>query len=151
MNKRIVAAFVACALSASVVPFAAAAKKPKQVVDGSIVVPQTGGPAGACVYRTQRSIMATSGQPNGVVGYTFDVDPATVGKKFKLTVAGGAGMDISFYTDLGDPADPTSAPANVPFETAGPGGEKGVVPEGFPIAFVCMTDGANATFTYKAG
>lgn len=149
--KRIVAMVVACTLTASVVPLAVAAKKPKQTVEGSIVVPQTGGPVGPCIYRTQRTIMATSGEPNGIVGYSFEVDPATVGKRFKLTVADGAGMDIQFYADLGDPTNPTAAPPNVGFETAGPGGEKGTVPAGYPIAFVCMTDGANAAFTYKAG
>jgi len=144
---------LAAVLAVGLVSFASAAKKPKakQKVEGSIALPQTGGPAGACVYRTQRSIMATSGQPNGIVGYTFDVDPATAGRKFKLTVGEGAGLDISFYSELGDPTDPTVAPSNVGFETAGPGGEKGIVPAGYPIAFVCMTEGTNATFTYKAG
>ncbi len=87
---------------------------------------------------------------NEIVGYTFDVDPKTVNKPFKLEVD-GAGMDISFYADLGDITDPATAPANVGFETAGPGGESGVVPEGYPIAFVCMTEGAEAAFTYTAG
>ena len=95
--------------------------------------------------------MATAGGPNGLVGYTFEVDPKTAGKKFKLEVAGGAGMDIQFYTDLGDPTDPTTAPANVGYETPGPGGEEGTVPKGYPIAFVCMNEGANAAFKYIAG
>ena len=149
--KRLLTLAIAASLTIALVPLASAAKKPKQVVEGSIAVPQGGGPAATCVYRAQRSIIATAGQPNGIVGYTFDVDPATVGKKFKLTPSDGAGIDISFYSELGDPTNPTAAPTNVPFENVGPGGEKGVVPEGFPIAFVCLTDGANATFTYKAG
>ena len=90
-------------------------------------------------------------QVNEIVGYTFDVDPKTFNKPFKLEVDGGAGMDISFYADLGDITDPTTAPANVPFATAGPGGESGLVPKGYPIAFVCMTEGAEAAFTYTAG
>ena len=149
--KRIAATALAVSLLAGVAPLAVAGKKPKQVVEGSIVVPQNGAAAGPCVYRTQRALMATAGQPNGVVGYTFDVDPATVGKKFKLVASDGAGFDISFYSELGDATDPTVAPTNVGFETLGPGGEKGKVPAGYPIAFVCLTDGANATFTYKAG
>ena len=130
---------------------ATAAKKPKQVVEGSILLNQGGAAAGPCVYRTQRTLMATAGQPNGIFGYTFDVDPKTVGKKFVLEVADGAGMDIQFYSELGDPADPTAAPANHGYETAGPGGEKGIVPPGYPIAFVCLNEGANASFTYTAG
>lgn len=149
--KRLLTFAVAASLAVTLVPLASAAKKPKQTVEGSIAIPQGGGPAATCVYRAQRSIIATAGQPNGVVGYTFDVEPATVGKKFKLVPSDGAGVDISFYSELGDPADPTVAPTNVPFENVGPGGEKGVVPAGYPIAFVCLTDGANATFTYKAG
>ena len=124
-------------------------KKPKpQVVEGSILVPQGGGPAAPCVYRSQRTL-ASGGGPNGIVGYTFDVDPKTEGRPFKLEVADGSGMDIQFYSELGDVTDPTTAPANMGYETAGPGGEEGTVPPGFPIAFVCMTDGANASFKYS--
>ena len=149
--KRLLTFALAASLAVTLVPLASAARKPKQTVEGSIALPQGGGPAATCVYRAQRSLMATAGQPNGVLGYTFDVDPATVGKKFKLTGSEGSGLDISFYSELGDPTNPTEAPTNVPFENVGPGGEKGVVPAGYPIAFVCLTDGANATFTYKAG
>lgn len=112
--------------------------------------PATWRAIGSCIYRTQRA-WATGGGPDGILGWTFDVDPKTVGKPFKLEVADGAGMDISFYADMGDPADPTTAPANQAYETPGPGGEKGTVPAGFPIAFVCMNEGANASFKYTAG
>jgi hypothetical protein len=130
---------------------AIAAKKKAQTIEGSIVLPQGGGPAGACVYRTQRTLMATAGAPNGVFGYSFEVDPKTVNKKFTLEVSDGVGMDIQFYSELGDVTDPTAAPANVGYETAGPGGESGTVPKGFPIAFICMTEGVEGTFTYTAG
>jgi hypothetical protein len=130
---------------------AVAAKKKGQSVEGSVVLPQGGGPAGPCVYRTQRTVMGTTGAPNGVFGYSFEVDPKTANKKFTLKVSDGIGMDIQFYTDLGDPSDPTAAPANVGFETAGPGGESGTVPKGYPIAFVCMTEGFEGNFTYTAG
>lgn len=124
----------------------------RQVVEGSIAVPQGGNAAATCVYRAQRTAYSAAGdQVNGQIGYTFEVDPKTVNKPFKLEAADGIGMDISFYADLGDPSDPTTAPANIPFETTGPGGETGTVPEGFPIAFVCMTDGTNGGFTYTAG
>jgi hypothetical protein len=130
---------------------AIAAKKKGQTVEGSIVLPQGGGPAGPCVYRTQRTLMATAGAPNGVFGYTFDVDPKTANKKFKLEVSEGVGMDIQFYSELGDVSDPSTAPANVGYETPGPGGESGTVPKGYPIAFVCMTEGVEGSFTYTAG
>ena len=151
MKKLLALSVAALLLAGGAVPAVAGKKKAKpQVVEGSILIPQGGGPAGPCVYRTQRTL-AIAGGPNGIAGYTFDVDPKTVGKPFKLEVADGAGMDISFYSELGDPTDPTTAPANMGFETAGPGGEKGTVPPGMPIGFVCMTEGTNATFTYTAG
>lgn len=136
---------------ALVAPAAAGKKKKKvkpQVVEGSILVPQGGNAAATCVYRSQRTLISAGG-PNGILGYTFDVDPKTAGRPFKLEVSDGAGVDISFYMDLGDPTDPTTAPANQPYETTGPGGEEGTVPPGFPIAFVCLTEGANATFKYS--
>ena len=151
MKKVIASALAVMVLGSAFVAPASAGKKKKpkpQVVEGSILVPQYGGPVGPCVYRTQRTL-ATGGGPNGIVGYTFDVDPKTAGRPFKLEVPDGVGMDISFYSELGDPTDPTVAPANMGFETAGPGGEEGTVPAGFPIAFVCMTDGSNATFKYS--
>ena len=152
--KKLVAVSIAALLLGALVPATAGAAKKKskpQVVEGSILVPQTtGGAVGPCVYRTQRTL-TIGGGPNGIVGYSFEVDPKTVGKPFKLEVADGAGMDISFYADLGDPTDPTTAPANMGFETAGPGGEKGTVPAGFPIVFVCMNEGVNASFRYTAG
>lgn len=135
---------------------ATAGKKKKAkpvVVEGSVMLPQPSAATGTCVYRTQRAWMSLSGgaAPNGIFGYTFDVDPKTVGKKFTLDVSDGAGMDIAFYSEMGDASDPTVAPANMGYETPGAGGEKGTVPAGFPIAFVCMTEGQNATFTYTAG
>lgn len=149
--KRIVATLLALMLvgGALIAPAAAGKKKKKpkpQVVEGSILVPQGGGPAGPCVYRSQRTLMGAGG-PNGIIGYTFEVDPKTVGRPFTLEVSDGAGMDIQFYAELGDPTS-TSAPANMGYETPGSGGEEGTVPPGLPIALVCMTEGANATFKY---
>ena len=127
-------------------------KAAHQMVEGSIAIPQGGNAAATCVYRAQRTAYSAAGDGvNGIVGYTFEVDPKTVNKPFKLEASDGAGMDISFYADLGDPSDPTTAPANIPFEETGPGGESGIVPDGYPIAFVCMTEGTEASFTYMAG
>ena len=150
--KKLVAALTTAVLLAAPVQSAFAGKKAAahQHVEGTIAVPQGGNAAAPCVYRTQRALL-TAGGPNGVVGYTFDVDPATVGKKFKLEAGSGVGMDISFYADMGDATNPSTAPANYAYENPGPGGESGTVPAGYPIAFVCMTEGQNGSFSYAAG
>ena len=152
--RKLIALSAACLLLGGAFGGVATAGKAgaRQDVEGSILIPQPGAAVGNCNYRPQRTLMIAAGeQVNGIVGYTFDVDPATAGKKFKLEVAGsGVGMDIVFYMDLGD-ADPTVAPGNTGYETAGPGGEAGTVPPGYPLAFVCMSEGSNGTFTYTAG
>ena len=152
MRKLLAVALSTVAVLA-VVPGAASAGKKgaHQHVEGSVAVPQGTQGAAGCVYRTQRALYIAFGDAiNGIFGYTFQVDPKTANKKFKLEVSDGAGVDLQFYAELG--SDPTAdAPANVGFETPGPGGEKGTVPEGYPNAFVCLTDGANASFVYKAG
>ncbi|HEX2195558.1 MAG TPA: hypothetical protein VHJ76_01425, partial [Actinomycetota bacterium] len=139
MKKLVAAATTALLLAAPVQSAFAGKKGAHQHVEGTITLPQGGNAAATCVYRTQRTWLSGGG-PNGVFGYTFDVDPKTAGKPFKLEASDGTGMDISFYADMGDPTDPTTAPANYPYETPGPGGEKGTVPAGYPIAFVCMTE-----------
>lgn len=155
MRKSIALALAALAVAGAFSGSAVAGKKKKpaahQHVEGSILVPQGGNAAATCVYRAHRALYIAMGEPvNGIFGYTFKVDPKTEGLPFKLDVAGGAGVDISFYGDLG--TDPTAdAPANVAFETPGPGGESGTVPPGYPNGMVCLTEGANAAFTYMAG
>ncbi len=127
-------------------------KAAHQHVEGTVALPQGTQGAAGCVYRTQRALYIAFGDAiNGIVGYTFKVDPKTVNKKFQLDVTGtGAGVDLQFYAELG--SDPTAdAPSNFGYETPGPGGEKGTVPKGYPNAFVCLTDGANASFSYMAG
>ena len=149
--KKIVAFATTALLLAAPVQSAVAGKAKVQHVEGTIALPQGGNAAASCVYRAQRTFYAQGGQ-NGVFGHTFEVDPKTVGKKFTLdTETAGAGMDISFYADMGDVTDPTTAPANVAYENPGAGGESGTVPAGYPIAFVCMTEGHNADFMYMAG
>lgn len=150
MKKLVAAATTAVLLAAPVQSATAGKKAAHQHVEGTIALPQGGNAAATCVYRTQRTLL-TAGGPNGVVGYTFDVDPGTVGKKFKLEASEGVGLDISFYADMGDPTNPTTAPANYAYENPGPGGESGTVPAGYPIAFVCMTEGTNGSFSYMAG
>lgn len=150
MKKLIAFATTAVLVAAPLQSASAGKGGAHQHVEGTIAVPQGGNAAAACVYRTQRTLFSLTGQ-NGIFGYTFDVDPKTAGKKFKLDAGAGTGMDISFYADLGNVTDPTTAPANVAYENPGPGGETGTVPAGYPIAFVCMTEGANGSFSYMAG
>jgi hypothetical protein len=96
---------------------------------------------------------------NGIVGFEFDVDPATIGKPFVLEVTGGQGdvdLDITYYTEFGtteQALDRTHAPTNHSFEAREAGGESGVIPKGveWTKAIVCMHTGAEATFTYTAG
>lgn len=155
MRKALLLSLAALVVIGALGGSAVAAKKKKkpvvQHVEATIALPQGGNAAATCVYRAQRALYIALGeQINGIFGYTFTVDPKTVGKPFTLEVDGGAGVDISFYGELGsDPA--ADAPANMAYETTGPGGEKGTVPPGYPNAFVCLTEGANATFMYMAG
>jgi hypothetical protein len=105
----------------------------------------------------RRGAVLTDGANQGVDGWHFEVDPKTLNQKFTLTADGGEGapdLDITFYTEFGTPeqmADPTYAPTSQTYETRGPGGETGTVPAGMKLAIVCMLDGANVPFTYKAG
>lgn len=154
--RKVIALSAACLMVAGAFGGVATAGKKKaaarQQVEGTVMIPQGGNAAATCVYRAQRTLYIAAGeQINGIVGHTFEVDPKTVGLPFKLEASDGTGFDISFYADLGDPTDPTTAPANMPYEETGLGGEEGTVPEGFPIAFVCMTDGTNGSFSYTAG
>ena len=157
--RKLIALSVAALLVAGLFTGVATAGKKKkakahQHVEETILFPQGGNAAAPCVYRAQRALMIAVGEAaNGVFGYTFQVDPKTAGLPFKIDVSGPTGIegvDISFYGDLGsDPA--ADAPANVGFETPGPGGEEGTVPPGYPNGMVCLTEGANVTFTYTAG
>ncbi|MDQ3963173.1 MAG: hypothetical protein M3277_04560 [Actinomycetota bacterium] len=139
-------------------PTTAAPKK--QVVEGTILMraPFVAGDINSCYSGLhRRSAVLTQEMVNGVVGFHFDLDPATYGNKFKLEVTGGQGevdFDIIFYPEFGTPEQATDtgyAPPTVSFEERKPGGEKGVVPkEGFKKAIVCMWDGFDGSFTYTA-
>ena len=107
----------------------------------------------------------TAENNNGLVGWHFDVDPKTVGKKFTLDVAGQGSyvdVDILFYQKFGTPEDVVGdpqgagAPASMGYQTRAAGGEKGKVPPGMPKAIICMYGGGLGAgvlgnFTYTAG
>ncbi len=150
MRKILVVAAVSVLAALPAAEAIAKKKAAHQHVEGAIALPHPS--TEGCVYRTQRMLYGPLGASvNGIIGYTFEVDPRTAGKRFKLEVADGAGMDISFYSAVDNASDPSTAPSNLAFETPGPGGESGEVPPGFPYAFVCMTEGSQASFTYTAG
>ena len=160
--------FVTLALSALLVgsllnPASAGAKK--QVVEGSIAAPAPFTDDSGCYAGLHRRLaVVTQEQVNGLIGYHFDIDPATWGGKFKLEPTGGQGdvdLDIYFYQQLGTveqvATDPQGAgsPAVVQINTREPGGEVGTVPPDFTKVIVCMYGGqqgagAGATFTYTA-
>ena len=164
--KRFVAVALTAMVAASLVgqPATAAKKKKKgytQSVEGSIALPIK-----HVNYETQeiscysgvhrRGNMATEGNDhNGVVGFSFDVDKRTVGKAFALSVGGEQDLDITFYNEFGTRdqlADPGYAPGLAEnFQERGAGGEAGIIPVGTTKAIVCMFEGTQSTFTYKAG
>ena len=159
-----VAALAASAFSGSAV--AAKKKKPKPVkqeVKGHIVsqappAEHTNNPAGCYAGVHRRVAVATSeGQEaNGVVGYHFDIDKKTWGKKFRLVnETPDVDIDITFYTEFGTPeqvfGDPAYAPATYGYEERNTDGEVGKVPAQMNKAIVCMKTGMQADFTYTAG
>jgi hypothetical protein len=105
------------------------------------------------------------GTANGIIGYEFDVDPATWNKPFVLEATGGQGnvdLDIYFYSEFGTVDDvvndPTNAgsPYTVQYNTRAPGGEAAIVPKDMNKVIVCLYGGAQgagggATFDYAAG
>ncbi len=124
-----------------------------QTTKGSVQYPA---PAhtGGCFFGISRNQAVIFGEERfqGAWGFVLDVDKATWGKPFTLEVTGAtvdADLDIGFYSALG----PTYAgpnPESQAFETREPGGEEGKVPAKMTKAIVCMHDGLEAEFIYKA-
>ncbi|MFN2588755.1 MAG: hypothetical protein ABR613_11655 [Actinomycetota bacterium] len=131
----------------------------RQDVSGTIAMQAppsdaTSNPNGCYSGVHRRIAIVSQEQVNGVVGFHFDVDPATWGKKFRLTPGSAVDIDITFYTEFGSveqATDPAYAPANMGFEERDNEGESGVVPADMTKAIVCMKTGQNAAFTYSAG
>jgi hypothetical protein len=165
--KKIAVLALGGLVAASFVPNATAAAPKQQQVSGSVALPAPYTDNTGCYAGLQRRVaIVTQEQVNGVIGYHFDVDPATIGKPFVLEVTGGQGtvdLDINFYYEFGTvddvAGDPLNAgsPVNTGFNTREAGGESGVIPKGdYTKAIVCMYGGdlgagAAATFEYTAG
>ncbi len=142
-------------------PLHAGAAAGPQEVSGTIILPIPDPQAGAasCFQGVPRRInMASQGLVSGPFGVIFDIDKATWGGKFKLTVASGPlgteDLDIYFFMNFGPgiPEDPSmNAPAIIgTYNTTAVGGETGVVTPTSTKAIVCMKDGVVADFEYVA-
>ncbi len=161
--KKLIALVAASMAVAALVPGTAAAGKKKgasQVVTGHIAIQAppsdaTNNPNGCYSGVHRRIAVVSQGQVNGVVGFHFDLDPATWNKKFRLVPdTAGVDIDITFYTDFGtteQATDTAYAPYTVGFEERDTDGEAGIVPPDMTKVIVCMKAGANADFTYTAG
>lgn len=151
--RRVLVATMLSAIALS--PFGAEAS---QSVSGSIMSPTrftdgTGGWPGL-----GRKLYTLSNETNGLISYTFAVDPDTIGSEFTLgnvaDATGAADLDIYFYVYLGDDVVGTTAPLTAEegeFQTVGAGGETGIVPQEATMAIVFTPNGVNSTFTYTAG
>lgn len=161
--RKVVGVVAAGAVAASLMA-PAQARQAKQEVTGTIALPApfVAGDVNSCYSGLhRRTAVITQEQVNGIVGYHFDIDPATWGGKFTLEVTDGQGdidFDITFYTEFGTPeqaADTAYAPVNVSYEEREPGGEVGTVPPEMNKAIVCMWAGEShqgfgGTFAYTA-
>lgn len=162
--KKIVGLTLSAVLGISMLTGPSNAAPKQQTVEGDIAMmaPFYGDTFATCYSGGhRRASVLSGGATNGIVGFEFDVDPATIGKPFVLEPTGGQGdvdLDITFYTEFGtteQALDRAHAPANYSFEERGAGGESGIIPKTAGLkwtkAIVCMHTGAGATFTYTAG
>lgn len=126
-------------------PAAPAAPAP-QSVTGSIAAPS------AIVARSPRTLALTDRRSNGLTGYVFDVDPATVGGAFSLKVTSDpttqGDLQVGFYSDLGTAQDAATLAGE--YVTEATGGEAGFVPEGTRYVLVYLYVGAQVGFSYTA-
>jgi hypothetical protein len=161
--KKLVSLVAAGMVVAALVPGAAVAGKKapvRQEVSGNIAMQAppsdaTDNPNGCYSGVHRRIAVLSQMQINGIVGYHFEIDPATWGKKFRLSaVTEGVDLDITFYDGFGateQAAEPSYAPATLGFEERNNEGEFGKVPAEMTLAIVCMKTGQNADFLYEAG
>lgn len=161
--KKLSVILAAGLLAAALVPGTAEAGKKKgvrQEVAGHIAMQAppadaTDNPNGCYSGVHRRIAVVSQMQINGVVGFHFEIDPATWGKKFRLSpVTEGVDIDITFYDGFGSTeqaTEPGYAPATQGFEERDTEGEVGKVPADMTLAIVCMKAGQNADVLYEAG
>lgn len=165
--KKILTLALTVLMAVVVAPGATAGKKPRQTVEGTIAAPAPYTDDSGCFAGLhRRGAILTQGQNNGAVGWSFDVDPKTWKRPFKLDVvgaaAGTADIDITFYfSDFGTPdvvvSDPANAgsPSTYAYQTRAAGGEAGKVPDQAKHVIVCAYGGgqgasAGVDFSYNA-
>ena len=165
--KKLIGLGAAVLVALTLVPGSAVAAKGKtQEVEGSIALPAPYTDDSGCYAGLHRRLsILSSGQANGIIGFEFDVDPATWNKNFVLEATGGQGdvdLDIYFYSEFGTLDDVVNDPQNagspytIQYNTREPGGEAAKVPADMNKVIVCMYGGAQgggggASFTYTAG
>lgn len=159
--KKLISLLAAGLMVAAFVPgVATASKKARQDVEGSIALQAppsdaTSDPNGCYAGVHRRLNVISQMQANGIVGFHFEIDPATYNKKFRLTTETPAtDLDITFYSEFGtveQATDTAYAPYTVGFDERNTDGEFGKVPPDMTLAIVCMKVGNDASFTYSAG
>ncbi|HVM11586.1 MAG TPA: hypothetical protein VM638_03795 [Actinomycetota bacterium] len=101
-----------------------------------------------------RRLYQAARETNGLVSYTFRVDPATWMGRFELIVTGESGigdaadLGIYFYEDLAD-AGNSAAVTTASYDVRKPGGEIGYIAPGSRYAIVFMSRGINVDFAYR--
>lgn len=143
----ILAALVAATLTSSL----RAAPAPGQRVDGSIrlALPHPVYEDGCLGFGAQYQIAwLQRPEVNGVVGFQFELDERTWGKRYRLVPSDDtADLDIAFFPRF-QPLVVTED--YVDDATRGPGGETGIVPSGMTVALVCLYSGSEVSFRYTA-
>jgi len=138
-KQWIARASIVAIVLASMVIGGTPAQAASQSVTGTVLLASNGGGV------ARREWNASGGAINGVNGYVFAVDPATVGTAFSLALAatnqGVGAPSIAFYTDMANGITCSSFDGNP--------GAAGVVCGDHAIVY--LTAGANTTFTYQSG
>jgi len=138
---RVLGAVALLATSIGLAPAAHATAYQK--VEGTVLHPATTGAVARDLW------VNSGGQVNDVSGHVFEVDPATVGKRFKMSTPGAindewTNLDVTFY----DSYDATGAVACAVYDFNNPveaGRVCGV------LGVVWSFTGVPASFTYEAG
>ncbi|MGH2730406.1 MAG: hypothetical protein ACRDJI_07320 [Actinomycetota bacterium] len=130
-----------------------------QKYSGQVIVPTPHPQDTAICFQgvVRRVNMASQGVYNGpVFGQVFDIDKATWGGKFKLTIknhaTGQEDIDIYFFSTFGPPIidDPSMNTPTIlaQFQERNTKGEAGLIPETTTKAIACLYNGLAADFDY---
>ena len=155
MKRLVTILAIAAALAATLAPAAQAyqGSPDEQTVQGSILFPTrftdgTSGWPGA----VRKFYEVTGSAGNGIIGWVFQVDPATMGGYFTLSIdsqgpTNDADLDVAFYQDLGNALD---SPISLNGYATHGAVETGFVPPQSTYGIIYMATGENVAFTYDA-